>query len=56
MTAPVFWARIGPHLTGRVREIDAPIHGDQISKNEYQLPSAEGQLWERLAERAEATT
>ena len=56
MTAPIFWARIGEHLTGRVREIDAPIDGDSIRSNLYQLPNPPGQLWARVAERAEART
>lgn len=50
MTAPMFWARIGEHLTGRVREIDAPIQGDSILMNANGLPNAPGQLWERIAE------
>lgn len=50
MTAPIFWARIGQHLTGRVREIDVPIDGDSIAANEYQLPTPTGQLWERIGE------
>lgn len=52
VTAPIFWARVGEHLTGRVREIDAPIQGDAISRNLYQLPNPPGQLWERIAEGA----
>lgn len=52
MTAPVFWARSGPHLTGRVIETEAPILGDSIAANEYQLPTPPGQLWERVAESA----
>lgn len=54
MTAPIFWARIGPHLTGRVTETDVPISGTSIAKNEYQLPTPPGQLWERFAERTKA--
>lgn len=50
MTARVYWARIGEHLTGRVTETDAPVQGDSISRNLYRLPNPPGQLWERVAE------
>lgn len=52
MTAPVFWARIGAQLQGRVTETDVPIRGNSILRNLYQLPNPPGQLWERIAEQA----
>lgn len=51
MTAPVYWARSGKYLNGRVTETEACIDGDSILRNLYQLPNPSGQLWERLAER-----
>ena len=51
MTAPLFWARIGPHLEGKVdlRE-ELPAHGDSILIDRYKVGRVQGQLWDRLRE------
>ena len=51
MTAPLFWARFGPHLIGKVdlRE-ELPAEGDSIMVDRYKVGRVPGQLWERVAE------
>ena len=51
MTAPLFWARIGRHLEGKVdlRE-ELPAEGDSILIDRYKVGRVPGQLWERVAE------
>ena len=51
MTAPLFWARFGPHLIGKVylRE-ELPVHGDSILIDRYKIGVVPGQLWDRLSE------
>jgi len=51
VSAPLFWARFGPHLIGAVdlRE-ELPAHGDSILIDRYGLGVVPGQLWDRLSE------
>ena len=51
MTAPLFWARIGLHLEGKVdlRE-ELPAHGDSILIDRYKVGRVQGDLWARVAE------
>ena len=51
VTAPLFWARFGPHLIGKVdlRE-ELPVHGDSILIDRYKVGRVQGQLWDRLRE------
>ena len=51
MTAPLFWARIGLHLEGKVdlRE-ELPAEGDSILIDRHMVGRVPGQLWERVAE------
>ena len=51
MTAPLFWARFGPHLIGKVdlRE-ELPAEGDSIMVDRYKVGRVQGQLWSRVAE------
>ena len=51
MTAPLFWARIGPHLIGKVdlRET-LPCDGDSIMVDRYKVGRVQGQLWAQVAE------
>ena len=51
MTAPLFWARFGPRLIGKVdlRE-ELPAEGDSIRIDRYKVGRVQGQLWNRLRE------
>jgi len=51
MTASLFWARIGPHLEGKVdlRE-ELPAEGDSILIDRYKVGRVQGDLWARVAE------
>ena len=50
MTAPLFWARFGPHLIGKVdlRE-ELPAQGDSIMVDRYKVGRVQGDLWARVA-------
>lgn len=55
MTAPIYWARFGPHLIGPLREDIVPnVSGNSIAADRFKIGRVPGQLWSRLAERAEA--
>jgi len=51
MNAPLFWARIGPHLIGKVdpKEV-VRTSGDSIALDRYKLGRVQGDLWARVAE------
>jgi len=51
VTAPLFWARFGPHLIGKVdlRE-ELPAQGDSIMFDRHKVGRVQGQLWSRVAE------
>lgn len=49
MTAPVFWARVGPHLIGPLGdEIVPTVSGNSIADDRYGIGYVSGQLWERV--------
>ena len=51
MTAPVFWARVGVHLIGPLRDEIVPnVSGNSIAADRYDIGRVAGQLWERIAE------
>ena len=51
MTAPVYWARVGVHLIGPLRdEIVPTVSGNSIAADRYGIGHVDGQLWERAAE------
>lgn len=55
MTATVFWARVASgHLIGLVRESEVKVSAESILRDEPGIGPIAGQLWERVAERAEA--
>jgi hypothetical protein len=50
MTAPVFWARVGEHLIGPLRDEVVPnVSGNSIAADRYGIGRVGGQLWERIA-------
>ena len=51
MTAPVYWARVGEHLIGSLRDEIVPnVSGNSIAADRYDIGRVGGQLWERIAE------
>jgi len=51
VTAPLFWARIGPHLIGKVDEKEVVrTCGDSIALDRYKLGRMQADLWARVAE------
>ena len=48
MTAPLYWARFGPHLIGKVdlRE-ELPADGNSIMVDRYKVGRVHGDLWAR---------
>jgi hypothetical protein len=51
VTASVFWARVGEHLIGPLRDEVVPnVSGNSIAADRYGIGHVDGQLWERVAE------
>ena len=56
MTAPLYWARFGPHLSGKVdlsaKRVDLreelPADGDLILIDRYKVGRVQGDLWARV--------
>jgi len=49
VTAPLYWARFGPHLIGKVdlRE-ELPADGDSIMLDRHKVGRVQGDLWARV--------
>ena len=51
MSASVFWARVGVHLIGPLRDEIVPnVSGNSIATDRFGIGRVAGQLWERIAE------
>ena len=51
MTAPVYWARVGSHLIGSLRDEIVPnVSGYSIAADRFDIGGVAGQLWGRIAE------